>query len=157
MENGEKFLTYLNRVKQFAATLKSMYVIIDDKELAMASLNGLPSSYESLIVALDALRTEGNSFTFDLVKSRLLQEEQRAQERDAAHSTSTNSSALFGASGNDHRKFGKGGRSRFSSVRCTNCNRFGHYASHCWGKDINGQRPPNPNRTLDNNDIKFYW
>ena len=54
MEHGEKMLTYLNRVKQLAATLKSMGVAIDDQELAMAALNGLPSTYESLIVALDA-------------------------------------------------------------------------------------------------------
>ena len=83
MENGEKVLTYLNRVKQLSATLKSMGVEIDDKEQAMAALNGLPPSYENLIVALDALGNEDRSFSFDLVKSRLLQEEQRAVERDS--------------------------------------------------------------------------
>lgn len=44
MENGEKILTYLNRVKQLVSTLKSMGVIIDEDELSMASLNGLPST-----------------------------------------------------------------------------------------------------------------
>ena len=37
MESGEKILTSLNRVKQLAATLKSMSVEIDDKEMAMAA------------------------------------------------------------------------------------------------------------------------
>ena len=81
MENNEKMLTYLNRVKQLAATLKSMNVDIDDQEMAMAALNGLPSSYEGLIIALDALGNDTKTFNFDLVKSRLLQEEQRANER----------------------------------------------------------------------------
>lgn len=44
MENGEKVFAYLYRVKQLAATLKPMNVEIDDQKLAMAALNGLPSS-----------------------------------------------------------------------------------------------------------------
>lgn len=84
MENDEKILTYLNRVKRIAATLKSMSVTIDNEELGMTSRNGLPSTYESLIVALDALGTDAKTFNFDLVKSRLLHEEQRTQEREGA-------------------------------------------------------------------------
>ena len=64
-------LTYLNRVKQLVATLQSVGVEIDDQEFAMAALNGLPSTYESLIVALDALGNEKRCLTFELVKSRL--------------------------------------------------------------------------------------
>ena len=41
MEHGEKMLTYLNRVKQLAATLQSVGVEIDDQEFAMAALNGV--------------------------------------------------------------------------------------------------------------------
>lgn len=37
----EKVLSYFNRVKQLAATLKSMDVVIDDKKMAMAVLNRL--------------------------------------------------------------------------------------------------------------------
>lgn len=70
---------------------------MDDKKLAMAILNGLSSTYESLFVALDELRTEENSFTFYLVRSSLLQEEERSQKREAAHSSPTKSSALFEA------------------------------------------------------------
>lgn len=46
--------------------------------MAMAMLNGLPARFESLIVALDALGSEDKMFSLDFVKSRLLQEEQRA-------------------------------------------------------------------------------
>ena len=40
---NEKVLVFINRVKQLAARLQSMSVEIDDKEIAMAVLNGLPS------------------------------------------------------------------------------------------------------------------
>ncbi len=145
MEKGEKMLTYLNRVKQLAATLKSMKVDIDDKEIAMAALNGLPSTYEGLIVALDALGNDDKSFTFDLVKSRLLQEEQRATEREKIV-PSTRPSALVGVSGRTNAN-GK----RYLNHRCSICNHVGHTEEFCWGKDINGQRPPNPNPNPNQN------
>eukprot|EP00171_Calliarthron_tuberculosum_P005101 IDg5101t1 len=75
MRNGEKMMVYINRVRQMALTLESMNVTIDDKELAMAVLNGLPERYQSIITALDAIGDEDASFTFDKVRSRLLQEE----------------------------------------------------------------------------------
>ena len=49
----------------------------------MAALNGLPASNESLIVAPDALGNDEKCFTIELVKSRLLQEEQRSLSRAA--------------------------------------------------------------------------
>lgn len=81
MARGEKVLIYLNRIKQLASTLKPMGVTVYYKGLATAALNGLPFSRESLIVALDALGNDDDLFTFDLVKSRPLLEEQRASER----------------------------------------------------------------------------
>ena len=86
MNNDEKVLAYINRVKQLAARLKSMNVSIDDKEMAMAVLNGLPTRFESLIVALDALGNEDKMFTLEFVKSRLLQEEQRAAMKSSSDS-----------------------------------------------------------------------
>ena len=135
MQNDEKVLAYINRVKQLAARLKSMNVDIDDKEMAMAVLNGLPARFESLIVALDALGSEDKMFSLDFVKSRLLQEEQRAEMKDKP-SSSPKDLALM------NRVPGTGRPSR--DMHCTNCGRSGHTASHCWEKDINGRRPPPP-------------
>ncbi len=59
---------------------------IDDKELAMAVLNGLPERFDSLICALDALwGNENDTFTLEFVKSRLLQEEQRMKNAHGSH------------------------------------------------------------------------
>ena len=135
MEEGEKVLTYVNRVQHLAAVLRSMSVVIDDKEMAMAVLNGLPPRFDSLIVALDALGNEDKIFSLDFVKSRLLQEEQRADMREVEE-TRTKNAALF----NNARNQGPPIRRR----HCTNCGRDGHSAERCWGKDINGRRPAPP-------------
>ena len=71
---SEKVLVFINRGKQLAARLQSMSIEIDDKEIAMAVLNGLPPRFDNLIVALDALGNEDNVFGLKFVKSRLLEE-----------------------------------------------------------------------------------
>ena len=131
MFQGEKVLAYINRVKQLAGILKSMSVNIDDKEMAMAVLNGLPARFEALIVALDALGNEEKIFSLDFVKSRLLQEEQRANMK----SSSSNTSALVNRAPSNRD---------INDYKCTNCGHMGHTAARCWGKDLNGRRPPPP-------------
>lgn len=58
-----------------------MSLEIDDTEVAIAALTALLPAYESLIFTLNALGNDDDTFTFDLVKSRLLQEEQRSLGR----------------------------------------------------------------------------
>ncbi len=53
-----------------ASVLQSMEVTIDDKEMAMAVLNGLPRRFGTIITALDAIGDDDPSFTFDKVRSR---------------------------------------------------------------------------------------
>ena len=135
MQNNEKMLAYINRVKQLAARLKSMNVDIDDKEMALVVLNGLLARFESLIEALDALGSEDRIFSLEFVKSRLLQEEQRAEMKEKPSSSHKDSAHM-------NRVPGTGRPSR--DMHCTNCSRSGHIASYCWGKDINGRRPTPP-------------
>eukprot|EP00171_Calliarthron_tuberculosum_P009826 IDg9826t1 len=74
-------MDFAARVRQLAATLKSMTVTIDDNELAMSFLNGLPERFDSLISALDALGDNDKIFSFNYVISRCEQEEQRHSQR----------------------------------------------------------------------------
>ena len=134
MDEGEKVLTYVNRVQHLASVLKSMNVDIDDKEMAMAVLNGLPPRFDSLIVALDALGNEDKIFTLEFVKSRLLQEEQRASMREV-EDTRRNAALLNN---------GRGQSGTYKKHVCTNCGHMGHTAGRCWGKDVNGRRPDPP-------------
>lgn len=125
MVGNENMLSYINRVREKSAVLESMGVLIDDKELAMAVLNGLPPRFGTLITALDAIGDEDETFTFDKVKSRLLQEERRATMRSGADRTSR-PSALLQSSGDDR----KGSGSKY----CTHCHRTNHTEAYCWEK-----------------------
>lgn len=81
IKEDESVVSFITRVRYMASTLKSMSVTIDDAEMAMAVLNGLPDLFDNLISALDALRNEHERFTLDFVKSRVLKEEQRMKMR----------------------------------------------------------------------------
>ena len=80
-----------------------------------------------------------HSFTFEFVKSRLLQEEKRADLRESTGRLRSEYSALV----NSNESSG----SRYANMRykCTECRRNGHTADRCWEKDINGRRPTPPN------------
>ena len=81
---SEKVLVFINRVKQRAGRLQSMIVEIDDKEIPMAVLNGLPPRFDNLIFALDARGNENKLFGLEFLKSHLLQEEQRECTKTAS-------------------------------------------------------------------------
>ena len=94
MKDNEKILAYAARIRQLAATLKSMSVPIEDSEMAMALLNGLPDRYDPLISALDAANIDDDHLTFEFVQSRCLQEEQRHVQRDRDALKSSEAAAL---------------------------------------------------------------
>ena len=139
MQEGEKVLTFINRIQQLASTLKSMGIDVDEKEVAMAVLNGLPPQYENLIVALDALGNEDKLFTLEYVKSRLLQEDERASMRNS-DTPNTASSALLSYGNRSNTKH----NTQNKDMLCSNCGHTGHTAPRCWGRDVNGRRPPPP-------------
>lgn len=62
MLDNENVLPYIRRVRYLGARLKSIAVVIDDKKMTMKVLNGLLQRFKSLIVALDALGPEENTF-----------------------------------------------------------------------------------------------
>lgn len=72
-------MTYISRVQHCDPILKPTGVVIDNKEVAMAILNGLSSVYLSLITTSDALGDNKNSITLELIKGCLLQEEQQKE------------------------------------------------------------------------------
>ncbi len=96
-----------------------MGVDIDDQEIAMTVLTGLPSRFDNLISALDALGEDQNIFTLDFIKGRLLQEEQRTDIRIEKLNIKSESSALV-ATRRDGKPF---------TDKCTHCNKSGHPAS----------------------------
>lgn len=59
-----------------------MEVTIDDQEIAMTTLYGLPPHYEHLIVAIDAVSSD-KRLILEFVKSRVVQEVQRMMDHSA--------------------------------------------------------------------------
>ena len=119
MNDGEKALAYISRVRQLAADLKAMDVKVEDGDIAMTVLCGLSSKYEHLIVAIDAAK-EDSELTLDFVKSRLLQEEQRIGSR--VKSEPKGDSALIT---DPKRPVGK---------KCDHCGKPNHTEDNCWQK-----------------------
>ena len=117
MEDDERILTYINRVRQLASDLKSMDVDVRDEDIAMSVLCGLPDRFEHLIVAIDTVTDETN-LTLEFVKSRLLQEEQRMNDRNGG--TKKPDAALV----TNHR----------NTRKCSYCNKKGHTEPFCWKK-----------------------
>ena len=118
MKEDEKVLEFSSRVRQLANTLKSMSVNIDDAEMAMAMLNGLPERFDGLISALDAIGDDNEVFTFEYVVSRCQQEEQRHIQRISAALKKSETAALLANS---------------SKPPCTHCG-GSHRSNRCWKK-----------------------
>lgn len=122
MQSGEEMLVYLNRIREMASVLQTMDVAIDDKELAMAVLNGLPSRFGTIITALDAIGDDDDSFSFDKVRSRLLQEEKRWATRSRSQFSNRTSALLRSSSEEDTGN---------QKNHCTHCGRNNHNEPYC--------------------------
>lgn len=94
MEENGKVRTFAARIRQLSSTLKSMNVDVNDNEMAMALLCGLPDRFDGLISALDALGDNEENFTFAFVLSRVEQEERRHSDRDREACVKAESAAL---------------------------------------------------------------
>lgn len=135
---SETILQFSNRIRQLADTLKSMSVLIDDSELAMALLNGLPEQYDALISALDAVGNDDHTLSFDHVKARVMQEEQRMGMRHAAATVQSEAAALLSQQTNANRQ----------RPQCTYCKKVGHVEDKCWKKypHLNPHKKQNPDQ-----------
>ena len=139
MKDDEKVLEFSCRVRQLANTLKSMSVNIDDAEMAMAMLNGLPERFDGLISALDAIGDDNEVFTFEYVISRCQQEEQRHIQRISAAQKKSETAALLATS---------------SKPPCIHCG-GSHRSNRCWKKFPHLRPGYNRNKALnarENND-----
>jgi gag-polypeptide of LTR copia-type len=129
MEEDEHTLGYINRVRHMADELKSMDCVVGDEEVVMAILNGLPSEYDHLIVALDAMGGDGETkLTLDVTKSRLLQGEQRKNERCGREGMAVKNEQAAALIGNArHKKVWGPGEVRSENI-CHRCHKPGHIA-----------------------------
>lgn len=127
----ESVLQFANRIRQLTSTLKSMGVNIDESEMAMAFLCGLPEPYDPLISALDAIGTEEGDLEFEHVTSRVLQEEQRIGFRIAEATSKSETKALTVSCQGSCVNCNVATNSR---PKCSHCGKLGHTHEKCWKK-----------------------
>lgn len=105
MESMEKYIT---RITELAQQLREIDSPLDDEFIAVIMLSGLTNDYDPLIMALE---NSNMKLTSDLVKSKLLQETQRREDKFEA----PEASALVVK----------------KAVRCFKCKKLGHYKKDC--------------------------
>ncbi len=146
MMSAEKsVLQFATRIRQLAATLKSMNVMISESEMAMALLNGLPEEYNALISALDAIDEDETKLRFEFIKARIMQEEQRIAMRSKSAIAKSESAALFSNQPTRDAQNSANNRNERRRPYCNYCKRLGHVESKCWTK-LPYQNPRNKNK-----------
>ena len=142
MDEDEKILPFASRIRQLASTLKSMNVPMDESEMAMAFLNGLPDRFDSLISALHTLETDSKSFTMKFVQSRCLQEEQRYLQRHQDALLKSEAAALFASRGNSKSK-----KANSAQETCIHCGKH-RDSSRCYKRYPHLAPPGHPYLSL---------
>lgn len=130
----KKVLSYITQVNPLPDQLKPMRAEIDHKQLAKAVLNGPLPSFEIFLEAPNAMVNKNSLFSLDLLKSTLLQEEQRYEMCDHKVARSLESAALVSGTLNVSKflPVGQGPetlRQQAPQYKCSSCGREDHTAT----------------------------
>lgn len=120
MSEGQSMASWISDVRRATFLLTEVGAKIDDEDTMLVLTNGLPSSYETLVVNLDT--TPESTLTLDYVIQRLLNEESHQE-----------SSTTYGSGGEAAlAAYGKArGKTPLEMITCFLCGKKGHYKSNC--------------------------
>jgi len=131
--------SYINQVQELAGKLTDLRSEISDEEIILVLTQGLPDSYDSLIVSLDA--TAPADLTVDAVIARLINEESRQEPAREKFKEETSIAlaareVCSGCQRSGHRKDScplHKGRSKVNSskLECWTCGGKGHMSHRC--------------------------
>ena len=136
MEEGEKMLDYITRVRNLVEKLDAVGMPIKDDEVVLTLLGGLPKSYTPLVVALESC----SNLLLEDCCTRLLHEELRRHSRNEV---GDGEAAFFGKQGRckEGNRGGNNGRPQESNTRgassasqprlCFYCGKPGHMKKDC--------------------------
>ena len=138
MAGGEAVLEYVNRVKELAGQLEAINAGLEEEDVVMTLLCGLPESYNSLITSLESRNEDELSLEF--VTARLLHEETKRKE-GVVGDAGIGEKALFGGKRGPKGRFGGSQDGGKQSGTCFNCGKRGHYARDCRSKRKDTKQP----------------
>jgi hypothetical protein len=130
MRSDQKMSAWIGEVRTIAYQLTQVGVTLTDEDTILVLTTGLPSSYTSFIVALDA--TDPTLLTLEYVIGRLLNEESRhlSQKPRFPPKPDTNE-AYYAAAASDAPHPLSPTRRPLSMITCFGCQQKGHYQRDC--------------------------
>ena len=120
---------YLNKVKQLSDQLKAKNLELPKQVIIAWVLNNLTDNYDGLVSNItQSLRTNIDSYTFEMLFSNLL-DESKCQESNEAN---TDQALIIGGyKGKKPYKITKSGSSGANKKYCINCKQHSHITSNC--------------------------
>ena len=118
LESSETMSAYVARVRHIAFLLEEAGVNVTDDDIILAITSGLPHSYDSFLISLDA--TSDTDYTLPHVIARLVNEYQRQHGR---HQPASDPANVALAATTQHRDL--------ANITCFGCGKKGHYQSSC--------------------------
>ena len=131
MKDGQRMASWIADVKGVTFQLSQIGVVIPDEDIILALTNGLPSSYEQLVLTLDS--TPSEVFNLDYVIGRLRTEETRQHPEPEILNTTDVAMAVT----RDRPK-----RS-LAQITCFGCGNKGHYQANCPTNPAPSRAAPN--------------
>ena len=138
INNGESSTSYFLRISELKDQLATIESQVDDKELSIIALKGLPLSWETFIRGLSS---RPDLPKFELLKNECTQEESRLVSRginlkqegyiQALHANMNNKEKK-GKFKKNTKESNKSYKKRdCSKVQCFKCDKFGHTHNFC--------------------------
>lgn len=118
MQNGEAMTEFFSRFDKVVRELKASGAKLEQDDIISHLTINLPACYDALVTALENVP----NLTLELVKSRLLSEEQKMRGREG----DVEPKVEVG--------FMSKGKGWMNDVKCYNCNKKGHFSSQCTQK-----------------------
>ncbi|GIL74079.1 hypothetical protein Vretimale_10366 [Volvox reticuliferus] len=130
MEDGEALTKYIARARQLRSDLLGTGQNVDESDLALAILQGLPSKYEMLSLALTTRDGELDLTTVTSKLSAFETSKSESKEKESAAFAAVGNPAA-GSGSYGRNAGGNGASSQRSNVICHYCKKPGHFIRDC--------------------------